>query len=180
MKTFALWFTGLPGSGKSTLAKKLVKKLKGTAYLEMDEIRKYLTPERNYDEKERDWAYRAIAVIAKYIQASGKSVIIDATAHKRRYRDFARSILSNFYEIYVKCPIEECMRRETERKDKRLVAQMYKKALSGDRKSLGQVIGIDVPFEENRNTEIIVHSNSKEFQSAPKKILERLKRDRVV
>ena len=80
--------------------------------LESDKMRKILTPEPTYSEKEREQFYRAIVLIGEMITRSGMNVIFDATANRRGYRDHARSLIRRFVEVYVDCPLEICMKRD--------------------------------------------------------------------
>jgi adenylylsulfate kinase len=165
---WVVWLTGLPGSGKTTITKNLLKKLEENnikaEHLRMDEIREILTPEKKYTEEERDYAYRALVLIAKFLFKNGINVIIDATGHRRKWRELARKLIPSFFEVYVKCPIEVCMQREANRKDNLILSDLYKKALkrlkTGKRiEGLGEVIGIDVEYEEPKNPELVVESD---------------------
>ncbi len=94
---WVVWFTGLPGCGKTTIAKcvKAIlseKKIDARA-LQLDEIRRVITPKPRYTEEERDLVYASLAYMAKLLSESGINVIVDATANKRRYRDLARSLV---------------------------------------------------------------------------------------
>ena len=93
----------------------------------------------------------------------GKNVIYDATAHKAAWRAKARSAIKNFMEVHVKCSIEDCIERETKRKDGLVQAELYKKALERKRtgkkfQGLGKVAGIDVPYEEGPKAEVMIDS----------------------
>ncbi|PKP57246.1 MAG: hypothetical protein CVT89_04870 [Candidatus Altiarchaeales archaeon HGW-Altiarchaeales-2] len=72
---FCVWMTGIPGSGKSTIAKELADELKSRhinfQILRLDEIRKIVTPNPDYSEKERDIVYRALAMMAKFLYDNG-------------------------------------------------------------------------------------------------------------
>ena len=160
---FAVWITGLPGSGKSTIAKELVKHLKNAEYLRLDEMRKYFIKEPKFNDEEREFVYSKFIDEGKSIVASGKNVVFDATAHKLKWRNEARSMIRNFIEVNIKCPLDVCIERESKRGEGLVLANLYRKAL--ERKSagkmfegLGQVVGIDVPFEENGNVEIEIES----------------------
>ena len=48
-----LWFCGLAGSGKTTAAKYLKKKIKKTILIDGDEVRKYVSRDLGYSEKDR-------------------------------------------------------------------------------------------------------------------------------
>ena len=50
----AFWLTGLPGSGKSTLALAAKEAFPEIVILQMDEMRKIVTPEPTYSDEERD------------------------------------------------------------------------------------------------------------------------------
>jgi adenylylsulfate kinase len=113
---FAIWLTGLPASGKSSLTRELVKQLHArgvtAVVLESDAMRKILTPEPTYSEKERDRFYRTLALIGELITRSGTNVVFDATANKQEYRDRARRLINKFLEVYVACPLEVCAKRD--------------------------------------------------------------------
>ena len=183
MKGWTVWLTGLPGSGKTVRAKELLNKLDEEKikyeYLRMDEIRKILTPKQEYTEKERDHAYRALILIAKFLTNNGINVVIDATGHRKAWRELAREMIPNFAEIYIKCPLSVCMKREANRKDNLIVSNLYKKALErklgGKKKKLvGEVIGVDVPFEEPDKPELTIESYKFDPKESSVKILKLL------
>jgi adenylylsulfate kinase len=147
---FAVWITGIPASGKSSITRELVKKLAlrgiSIVVLESDEMRKILTPVPTYDMKERDAFYRALALIGGLITRSGVPVIFDATANKRAYREYARTLIPRFVEAYVECPLEICMKRDTK--------GIYGRALAG---RTDTVPGIQVPYEPPHNPDITLN-----------------------
>ena len=101
------------------LSKLAEEKSRQYEYLSMDEIRKKIFPEPTYDDKERDAAYRAIVLIASFSQRMDVNVLIDATAHRKVWRDLARSEFGkNYMEVYVKCPIENLHREGNEQRAK--------------------------------------------------------------
>ncbi len=146
---FAVWITGLPASGKSSITRELVKRLETrnvpVVVLESDQMRKILTPEPTYSEKERDHFYRALVLIGELITKSGMNVIFDATANRREYRDNARSLIQKFAEVYVDCTLDVCMKRDPK--------GVYKSAASG---KTATVPGVQASYEPALHPEIIV------------------------
>ncbi|MDG6908013.1 MAG: adenylyl-sulfate kinase [Nitrososphaerota archaeon] len=181
-----MWFCGLPGSGKSTLARTVASKLdlppRDLVLISMDAIRKKIFPSPRYTEEERDAAYRAFVLAASLISNLGSNVILDGTGHKKIWRDTARSDCSRFVEIYVKCPIEICMQRETARIDqngirKRLYMDAMERLKSGRSfAGLGNVPGVDEPFEEDPLSEIVVDSTEGTVESQANQVLSELRR----
>ena len=173
---WAVWFTGLPGSGKSEISKLVYQMLSKNGVkcerVELDYIRKQYVANPKYTVKERDFVYEKLADFAFERVQNGMNVIIDATAHKLLYRKRARKKIRRFVEVLVRCPLSTCIERESKRKGGMVAAQMYLRALErkekGTRfKDLGKVIGVDVPYEENPNAEIIIdNSTGSSFENA--------------
>jgi len=164
---FAVWITGIPASGKSTLARSLVNRLRSlgvpTVVLESDELRKILTPGSIYDTEERDHFYNLMVLIGELIVRSGVNVIFDATAHKRSYRDHARSLIKKFGEVYVQCPLDVCVKRDPK--------GIYRQAASGKSTT---VPGFQIPYEPPVEPDITIDGQSPP-ESAADTVIERLK-----
>jgi adenylylsulfate kinase len=156
---FAIWITGIPASGKSSITRELVKKLAlrgvSAVVLESDEMRKILTPVPTYDQEERDIFYRSLALIGGLITRSGVPVIFDATANKRAYREYARTLIPRFVEVYVTCPLEICMKRDPK--------GIYGRALDG---KTGTVPGIQATYEPPHHPEITLDGRNPPETSA--------------
>ena len=159
---FAVWLTGLPASGKSTVARALAKELESSgvdcAVLESDELRKILTPHPRYDESEREDFYSQMAWIGALLVRHGISVLFDATAYRRSYREQARREISNFIEVYVSCPLEVCMARDPK--------GIYRDAATG-----GQVPGLQAPYEPPIEPEVLIHGDRDDPAESAKRIL---------
>ena len=178
---FAVWITGLPGSGKSTIAKELVKDLKNVEYLRLDEIREKFIKEPKFTDEERELVYSKFVEEGVAKTALGKNVVYDATAHKLKWRSEARSKIRDFIEVHVQCSLEACIERESKRSEGLVLADLYRKALERKRtgrqfESLGQVVGVDVPFEENKNVEIEIDSEKTGPKEAASVIFEEIKK----
>ncbi len=173
--SLVIWITGLPGSGKSTVAEALKTTLKDDAViLRMDDLRKVVTPVPTYSDEERELLYRALVYTAKKLSESGHTVIIDATAHMRRWRTLARNVICEYMEVYLKCSLTECRRREEKREDLHQAPKsIYKKADEG-----WPVPGVNVPYEEPARPEITIDTERTDINKAVKIILESLKQSK--
>ncbi|MFB3763822.1 MAG: adenylyl-sulfate kinase [Methanotrichaceae archaeon] len=155
---WVVWFTGLPGCGKTTIAQRVKAILSGDGIfvkvLQLDEIRKVITPDPTYTDEERDVVYASIAYMAKLLAESGINVIIDATANRRRYRDLARGLVPDFAEVYIRAPLDVCIARESRRRAEFAPKDIYKKAATKG----ATVPGVNIAYEEPLAPEISVDS----------------------
>ena len=158
---WAIWLTGMPGSGKSTLARLVARRLwrlrVRVQVLSVEMLRKVLTPRPQYTEKEREIVYGTLVLVAKMLTRNGVNVLIDATANRRAYRDAARQNIPHFCEVYLKCPLEVCVKRERKRKRRfGAPSRIYDKAKTGASKT---VPGIGVPYEIPLRPELEVNTS---------------------
>lgn len=156
---FAIWFTGLPGSGKTVIASRAAALLKSKGInikiLQLDEIRKVLTPNPKYTDDERNIVYASLAYMAKLLTDCGVNVFIDATANRRKYRDTARRLIPQFGEVFIRCHLEVCMEREAHRKAAFSPKGIYEKSA----KAGATVPGVNVAYEEPVNPIVIIDSD---------------------
>ena len=169
-KSFILWFTGLPGSGKSTLAYRVEELLyeQGihTYVLDGDNIRMGLNKDLGFSKEDRRENIRRIGEVAKLFIDAGIVVLTAFISPYRRDREFVRNLVNNgdFIEVYVKCPLEICEQRDPK--------GLYKKARAGIIKNF---TGIDDPYEEPENPEIVVETDKMTIDECAQKIISYLK-----
>jgi len=169
---WVIWITGLPGSGKSTVALAVKEEAPDAVILRMDELRKVVTPKPTYSDIEREHVYRALVFIAKTIYELGHNVIIDATGNRRSWRELARKLIPDFSEVYLKCPLEICMKREEARLNThRAPKKIYEKGKKG-----WPVPGVKVPYEKPLHPEIIIDTEMESPEEAARRITRILKR----
>lgn len=163
-QSFAIWITGLPASGKSTIVSALKPQLEGLGLtvevLESDEVRRVITPAPTYSEAERDLFYRALAFIGQKLVAHGVIVVFDATASRRVYRDFAKSVIPRFIEVSVECPLAICMERDRK--------GTYRKGQLGESLT---VPGLQSPYEAPINPDFRIDSTTTPSGDAARQIL---------
>lgn len=164
---WVVWITGLPGSGKSTVAEAVKKLAPDAEILRMDELRKLVTPEPVYSDDEREHVYRALVYTARTLSRLGHKVIIDATGNRQEWRQLAREQIPGFIEVYLKCPIALCIRREERRSDTHdAPAGIYEKGRKG-----APVPGMNVLYEESENPELTIDTEKTSPEQAAEIIL---------
>ena len=145
--SWALWITGPPGSGKTAIARATAARLRAAgddvSVLELDAIRRVLTPAPTYSDEEREAVYRALVYLGACLVQAGRPVILDATAHRRAWRDLARATIAHFAEVQLRCPLEVCRRREAERPRGAAPAGIYAAAARPG----ARVPGVNVEYE---------------------------------
>ena len=135
--------------------------------LQLDEIRKVITPTPTYSQTERDMVYSSLAYMAKLLTQVGMNVIIDATGNRLRYRELARRLIPNFAEVYLQCPLDVCIRRESKRQNEFSPKDIYVKSKKED----ATVPGVNVPYEEPKASEIVVDTARLGINQAAQKIV---------
>ena len=136
------WFTGLSGSGKSAIAKALEKKLfdegKQVYLLDGDNVRHGLNGDLGFSDTDRAENIRRIAHVARILYDAGFIVLCSFISPAREMREMARGLFPGgaFNEVYVKCSLEECIRRDPK--------GLYKKAFAGE---IPNFTGISAGYE---------------------------------
>ena len=163
-----LWFTGLPCSGKTTATDIVADRLrtmgKKVERLDGDIVRKSLTRDLGFSKEDRDLNIERITFVAKLLSRNGVYVLTSFVSPHIEKREHARCETTNFIEVYLKCPLKECMRRD--------VKGMYKKAIDG---KIENFTGISDPYEEPPNPEIILDTKENSAQKNADKVIKYLK-----
>lgn len=164
---FVVWITGLPGSGKTTIAKGVEKELKARGVkvevFDGDEVRKNLSKGLGFSKEDRDTHNKRVIYVCKLLTRNGVNAVISLISPYRSTRAFAREQLPKFVEVYLKCSLEECMRRDPK--------GLYKKALAGE---ITNMTGIQDPYEEPLNPEVTLNTENDPPQQNIRKVLEKL------
>jgi adenylylsulfate kinase len=162
-----LWFTGLSAAGKSTIAHEVEKKLFSRGIrsyvLDGDNVRHGINSDLGFSRQDRKENIRRIVEISKLLVDAGLIVLASFISPSKKDRDYVRNCFStdNFHEIYIKCSIEECERRDPK--------GMYEKARRGIIKNY---TGISSPYEEPESPELIIDTEKINIADSIKIILE--------
>ena len=153
-KAAVLWFTGYSGSGKSTIAGNIEKNLFdagcNTMLLDGDTIRQGLCGDLGFSDEDRSENIRRAGETARLFFESGDIVICAFISPFEKDRAFARSLIAKdrFFEIYTKCSLEVCKRRDPN--------GLYKKVKDGEIK---EFTGISSHYEEPQHPEVIAETD---------------------
>ncbi len=164
--SFILWLTGLSGAGKSTIARSLEQRLFAQDYhlavLDGDVLRTGLNADLGFAREDRRENVRRVGEVARLFMESGIITICALISPYAADRDHIRRRINNgrFVEIYVRCSLAECERRDTK--------GLYCKARAG---LITGLTGIDDPFEEPIAPEIIVDSERQSVDQSVETIL---------
>ncbi|MGH2506067.1 MAG: adenylyl-sulfate kinase [Ktedonobacteraceae bacterium] len=164
---FTIWFTGLSGAGKSTLAEALEQRLKqygrNVEILDGDVVRTHLSKGLGFSREDRDTNIKRIAFVCGLLTRNGVIAISAAIAPYREARAWARQEIGNFVEIYVRCSLDVCRQRD--------VKGLYKLVDEGKIKNF---TGVDDPYEEPEQPELIIESATETCPESVARILTRL------
>jgi len=166
-KGFVCWLTGLPGSGKTCIAENLAEKLRSQGHkvelLDGDWVRKTINIGAGYTPEERQKHLLRVAWIARLLARNGIIALCSFVSPYRSIRAEIRKIIEEevpFIEVFVKCSLEEAMKRDPK--------GLYKRALKGE---IRNMTGIDDPYEEPLNPEIIVDTEKMEIEECVETVL---------
>jgi len=166
---FTVWFTGLSGAGKTTLGAHLAEVLRvrgqRVEVLDGDVVRTNLSKGLGFTREDRDTNIRRIGFVAKLLTRNDVAVIVGAISPYRGVRDEVRQEIGNFIEVYVRCPLDELIRRD--------VKGLYERALKGE---VTQFTGVSDPYEEPLNPEVTVYTDRETIEESAAKVVEALER----
>ncbi len=168
---FTVWLTGLSGAGKSTIAEVLAPELTARGchveVLDGDEVRTHLSKGLGFSREDRDINIGRISFVASLLVKHGAAVITAAISPYAQARSEARRRIGStqFVEVYIRCSLDELVRRD--------VKGLYKKAIAGE---LQHFTGVSDPYEIPENPDVVVDSERETVEESVRKILAELQR----
>ncbi len=165
-KSGVVWFTGLPAAGKSTIAHHLEKELfdRGirTYVLDGDNVRHGLNSNLGFSREDRRENLRRIAEVGKICVDAGLVVLAAFVSPYREDREYVKTIIGNssFFEVYVKCSVDTCEKRDPKGN--------YRKAREG---IIKEYTGVSAPYEEPLTPDIVLDTEIMNVESCISEIL---------
>ena len=167
MKGYTVWFTGLSGSGKSALGNRLAQEIRkrgqSVEIIDGDVIRRSLSKGLGFSKEDRDENIRRVGNVCSYLTATERVAIAACISPYASIRDRNRDLIGDFVEVYCKCPVEECAKRDPK--------GLYQKAFAGEIKGF---TGVDDPYEAPENPEVLVETDKETLEESLARILSKL------
>lgn len=167
---FTVWLTGMLGAGKTTLAEYIAARLRQVGrkveVLDEDEVGESLWGDvEGANKDERILISRRLGVVADMLTRNGVCTLVACTSPYKGIRDENRRLIQRYVEVYVDCPTEDLIKRDSTGK--------YKKAMSGE---IPDFVGITAPYEPppDNNVEVKIQSNIESVEAGGLRIFQAL------
>ena len=163
-------FCGLSGSGKTTLAQNAKEYFKNKniqiEVIDGDEYRKFLSPDLGFSEHDRITNIRRLAFLAGKFSEYNVIPIICAINPYGAIREEIFSAYANVKTVYVKCDLEELIKRDTK--------GMYRRAFlpDDDPNKIRNLSGVNDPFEAPENPDLIIETDLQTVLESSQKLIE--------
>lgn len=155
-----IWLLGISGSGKSTLGKELKNYFDNnninSYIIDGDIIRNFYENDLGYTKEDREANIKRILLSAYILEQNNIIPIVCNISPFEQLRNFARRKFDNYIEIYLKRDINNIKNKKTVYKDK-------------------NVVGVDIKFEEPKNSNLIIDTNKLTKEESLNHILKYLK-----
>jgi adenylylsulfate kinase len=174
-KSAVVWFTGLSGSGKSTVAHMVEEALHRagchTYVFDGDNVRHGLCADLSFSAADRAENIRRIGEMVKLFVDAGIVALTAFISPFTRDRERVRQLVGtdDFLEIYCRCPLEVCERRD--------VKGMYKRARAGEIK---EFTGISSPYEPPVDPVLVLDTDKVPLEECAQRVVSMLSDKGVV
>lgn len=170
-----LWLTGLSGCGKSTIAIALQRALFETGHrvyiLDGDNIRHGLNGDLGFSPEDREENIRRIGEVAHLFADAGVIAVTAFISPYKKDRERARELndKGDFFEVFVKAPLDVCEERDPK--------GLYQKARDG---IIKEFTGISAPYEEPENPEILLETDKLSVEESVDTIIKHLRDNNIL
>lgn len=157
------WITGLSGAGKTTIGSRLYTVLSreknNTIMLDGDQLRQVFS-NFDYSMAGRERLAGQYSKLCRMLSEQGIDVICCTIAMFDSCRAWNRENIRDYFEVYLKVPIEKLIERDQK--------GLYSRALNNE---IQEVMGINMEFEEPKNPDLVICNDGEE---TPDEIVKRI------
>ena len=169
-----IWISGITASGKTALGEGLKAGLNemgfnNVIHLDGDVLRKRVDWVHGHSLNDR------LAVIPKLVdiilmeQSLGNNVIVSTVSHKKKMRDYAREMISNFHEVCLVCSLSVCEARDYK--------GFYERAKHASDYVDECFPGVSEQYEVNYSAELIIDTGAEELCDSINKLIKYVERN---
>lgn len=169
-RSVIVWFTGLSSAGKSTLAHAVEEQLYQmgcrTIVFDGDNVRHGLCSDLEFSVEDRVENIRRVGEMAKLFLEAGVIALTAFISPFRSDRAWVRSLVPDgeFIEIYCRCPLSVCEKRDTK--------GLYRSARLGKIKDF---TGISSPYEEPDDSGLVVDTDNLSLEESVTRVIQLLR-----
>ena len=147
-----LWIIGLSAAGKSTLANMLVPRLWEAGFpsflIDGDQVRDLFGNKLGFDAASRRKQTQRGIGLTEWVARQSLVPVVAINHPFEDDRRACRKMFGGYYEIYLKCDLQECLRRDRK--------FLYLPAMRGEKTN---VLGVDIPYEEPLAPDLVVETD---------------------
>jgi adenylylsulfate kinase len=161
---------GLSGAGKTTLAQAiksdLIDKNLKVEIIDGDEYRKVICKDLSFSKDDRMENIRRLGFIGNILARNGVIAILSAISPYEAVREELKSKYQNVYTVWLECPIDELIKRDTK--------GLYYRALlpENDPDKINNLTGINDTFEIPANPDLVINTSENDLNEAKSKLLD--------
>ena len=164
---FTLWLTGMSGAGKTTLVDYIAARMRqvGRAVEVLDEndLAEDFWGATDDTKEERNTGVRRMGLVANLLTRNQVATLVASVSPYKAARDENRRLIGRFLEVYVDCPTEKLIQRDS--------SGRYKKAHAG---GIRNYVGITEPYQPPPSPEVTIRSDEETVESGALRIFQAL------
>lgn len=160
---------GLSGAGKTTLAHavkdELISKNLKVEIIDGDEYRKVICKDLSFTQNDRIENIRRLGFIGNILARNGVIAILSAISPYEVAREELKTQYQNVYSVWLDCPIEELIKRDTK--------GLYRRALlpDADPDKINNLTGINDIFEIPKDPDLIINTKEVDITEAKNRLV---------
>jgi adenylylsulfate kinase len=155
------------GAGKSTLAEYIGQRFAAVGrkveVLDFDELAEPLVKKGPHTKDERELINKRLGLLCRLLTRNDVVAIVASVSPLRDTRDQVRREVGRFVEVWVDCPTEKLIERDT--------TGLYKKALAGE---IPNFTGVTDPYETPQHAEVILKTDVESVDESANRVLQAL------